>query len=89
MSKLNKIKKKLEELNIKYEYTESEANYISVAMGDIVFWDKDKNQYSLGEHSGSGGKTVKGIMTNGKDFKSDWANQTRIVEWLEKNKDRF
>lgn len=88
--KLTKVQKKMKELNIKFEYDELPANYTTVATGDITFWDKDGERYTLGEHTGSGkSSTVQGIMVNGKDFKGDWWNQTQIVEWLEDNKDRF
>lgn len=86
--RLTKVQKKLKELGIEYNYIQKEATYILNETGEIDFKDLDGNRYTISEHTGSG-KTVQGIMTNGKDFKGDYWTQGRIVNWLDNNYDRF
>lgn len=93
MSKLTKVQKKLKEMGIKHEVTTSPESRITVEITDIIFWDVEGNRYSVDEHTGSrGARTVQGIMVYGgkdKDFSGDYWNQSRVIEWLENNKDKF
>lgn len=80
--RLTKAQKKLKEMGIEYEYSETQG------VGSINIKDLDGRLYMVMEHTGNG-NTVQGIMVSGKDFKGDYWNQKDVVEWLDKYSYRF
>lgn len=88
--RLTRVRKTLDEMGISYEYHKVEATIDNPTMGEIIFEDVEGNEYLASEHTTEGSKTVRGIITIGKDFDNQSRKtQKEIIEWLDKHKMRF